>query len=193
MKVQLLLSVAPFSIFPVTNELEIEVAAGTYLEQSQVKIMGASADSENQGKTVVDINLVPLGEKFDNTTATLIYQRFRHKKVPLNETVFGDYEVTHISYPGIPSSSPNGDVTGDAPGGLPIPINATTFANKSQGIGFRTIAIIALSGFVLILVLVGAISIIVKWKKIGKSSNAVGPALAPSINKRPGNFHPLTS
>lgn len=100
MKVQLLLSVAPFSIFPVTNELEIEVAAGTYLEQSQVKIMGASADSENQGKTVVDINLVPLGEKFDNTTATLIYQRFRHKKVPLNETVFGDYEVTHISYPG---------------------------------------------------------------------------------------------
>jgi hypothetical protein len=186
MKVQLLLSVAPFSIFPVTNELEIEVAAGTYLEQSQVKIMGASADSENQGKTVVDINLVPLGEKFDNTTATLIYQRFRHKKVPLNETVFGDYEVTHISYPGIPSSSPNGDVTGDAPGGLPIPINATTFANKSQGIGFRTIAIIALSGFVLILVLVGAISIIVKWKKIGKSSNAVGPALAPSINKRPG-------
>jgi len=101
MKVQLLLSVAPFSIFPVTSELEIEVAAGTYLEQSQVKIMGASADSENQGKTVVDINLVPLGEKFDSTTATLIYQRFRHKKVPLNESVFGDYEVTHISYPGI--------------------------------------------------------------------------------------------
>ena len=101
MKVQLLLSVAPFSIFPVTSELEIEVAAGTYLEQSQVKIMGASADSENQGKTVVDFNLVPLGEKFDNTTATLIYQRFRHKKVPLNESVFGDYEVTHISYPGI--------------------------------------------------------------------------------------------
>lgn len=100
MKVRLLLDVAPFAVFPVMNELEIEVAAGTYLEQSQVKIMGASADSQNQGKTVVDINLVPLGEKFDNTTAILTYQRFRHKKVPLNMTLFGNYEVIYISYPG---------------------------------------------------------------------------------------------
>nr|VDD34962.1 unnamed protein product [Brassica oleracea] len=188
MKVQLLLSVAPFSIFPVTSELEIEVAAGTYLEQSQVKIMGASADSENQGKTVVDFNLVPLGEKFDNTTATLIYQRFRHKKVPLNESVFGDYEVTHISYPGIPSSSsPYGDIVEGVPSastdGLPVTANV---ANKSQGIGFRTIAIIVLSGFVLALVLSGAIFIVRKWSKVGKSSTAVGPGLPPSMNKRLG-------
>ncbi|CDY31977.1 hypothetical protein HID58_024599 [Brassica napus] len=187
MKVQLLLSVAPFSIFPVTSELEIEVAAGTYLEQSQVKIMGASADSENQGKTVVDFNLVPLGEKFDNTTATLIYQRFRHKKVPLNESVFGVYEVTHISYPGIPSSSPYGDIVEGVPtastDGLPVTANV---ANKSQGIGFRTIAIIVLSGFVLTLILAGAIFIVRKWNKVGKSSTAVGPGLPPSMNKRLG-------
>ncbi|KAF8090323.1 hypothetical protein N665_0479s0026 [Sinapis alba] len=187
MKVQLLLSVAPFSIFPVTNELEIEVAAGTYLEQSQVKIMGASADTENQGKTVVDFNLVPLGEKFDNTTATLIYQRFRHKKVPLNESVFGDYEVTHISYPGIPSSSPYGDIVEGVPSssteGLPVTANV---ANKSQGIGIRTIAIIVLSGFVLALVLAGAIFTVRKWNNVGKSSTAVGPGLAPSMNKRLG-------
>ncbi|KAF8118306.1 hypothetical protein N665_0005s0073 [Sinapis alba] len=187
MKVQLLLNVAPFSIFPVTTELEIEVAAGTYLEQSQVKIMGASADTENQGKTVVDINLVPLGDKFDNTTATLIYQRFRHKKVPLNESVFGDYEVTHLSYPGIPSSSPYGDIVEGAPsastGGLPLTAN---FPNKSQGIDFRTIAIIVLSGFVLALVLAGAIFIVMQWNKGGMSSTAVGPALASSMKKKPG-------
>nr|VDD29099.1 unnamed protein product [Brassica oleracea] len=186
MKVQLLLSVAPISIFPVISELEIEVAAGTYLEQSQVKIMGASADSENQGKTVVDINLVPLGDKFDNTTATLIYQRFRHKKVPLNESVFGDYEVTHISYPGTPSS-PYGDIVEGVPsastGGLPF---TAIFANKSQGIGFRTIAIIVLSGFVLALVLAGAMFIVRKWNDVGRSSTAVGPALPPSVNKRLG-------
>lgn len=82
------------------NELEIEVASGTYLEQSQVKIMGASAESQNQGKTVIDMNLVPLGEKFDNTTAVLIYERFWHKKVPLDESLFGDYAVLSISYPG---------------------------------------------------------------------------------------------
>nr|VDC59312.1 unnamed protein product [Brassica rapa] len=186
MKVQLLLTVAPISIFPVISELEIEVAAGTYLEQSQVKIMGASADSENQGKTVVDINLVPLGDKFDKTTATLIYQRFRHKKVPLNESVFGDYEVTHISYPGTPSS-PYGDIVEGVPsasaGGLPV---TAIFANKSQGIGFRTIAIIVLSGFVLALVLAGAMFIVRKWNDVGRSSTAVGPALPPSVNKRLG-------
>lgn len=106
MKVRLLLDVAPYSVFPVMNELEIEIAAGTYLQQSQVKIMGASADSQNQGKTVVDINLVPLGEKFDNTTAVLTYDRLWHKKVPLNLTLFGIYEVIYISYPGRNFSSP---------------------------------------------------------------------------------------
>ena len=100
MKVRLLLDVAPYAVFPVMRELESEVAAGTYLEESQVKIMGASAANQNQGKTVVDINLVPLGEKFDNTTAILTYDRFWKKKVPINLTLFGDYEVIYISYPG---------------------------------------------------------------------------------------------
>ena len=107
MKVRLTLGVAPYAVFPVMNELEIEVALGTYLEQSQVKIMGASADSQNQGRTVVDINLVPLGEKFDNTTAVLTYERFWHKKVPLNRSLFGDYDVVYITYPGNCVVSPN--------------------------------------------------------------------------------------
>ena len=100
MKVRLLLDVATLSVFPVMRELEIEIAEGTYLEQSQVKIMGVIADSQNGESTVVDINLVPLGEKFDNTTAVLTSDRFWHKKVPLNTTLFGNYEVVYISYPG---------------------------------------------------------------------------------------------
>lgn len=187
MKVRLLLDVAPYSVFPVMNELEIEIAAGTYLQQSQVKIMGASADSQNQGKTVVDINLVPLGEKFDNTTAVLTYDRLWHKKVPLNLTLFGIYEVIYISYPGIPSSPPYESSTESGPsvsvGSLPISAN---FGNKNQRMNFRTIAIIALSAFVLLLVFVGAISILIKWRKARKPSSAVGPAFASSINKRSG-------
>ena len=100
MKVKLLLTVAPYAVFPVMNELEIEVAAGIYLQQSQVKIMGATADTQNQGRTLVEINLVPLGEKFDNTTAVLTYDRLLHNKVSLNSTLFGTYEVVNISYPG---------------------------------------------------------------------------------------------
>ena len=100
MKVRLLLDVATLSVFPIMRELEIETTEGTYLEQSQVKIMGVIADSQNQESTVVNINLVPLGEKFDNTTAVLTSDRFWHKKVPLNTTLFGNYEVLYISYPG---------------------------------------------------------------------------------------------
>ena len=100
MKVRLLLDVATLSVFPIMRELEIETTEGTYLEQSQVKIIGVIADSQNQESTVVDINLVPLGEKFDNTTAVLTSDRFWHKKVPLNTTLFGNYEVLYISYPG---------------------------------------------------------------------------------------------
>lgn len=100
MKVRLTLDVAPYAVFPVMTELENEVALGTYLEQSQVKIMGAISDSQNEGRTIVDINLVPLGEKFDNTTAALTYERFWHKKVPLNRSLFGDYAAVYIIYPG---------------------------------------------------------------------------------------------
>lgn len=100
MKVRLLLQVSVYAVFPVVNELEIEIATGTYLIQSQVVITGASADSQNQEKTAVDINLVPLGEKFDNTTALLTYDRFWRKKLSLNRTLFGDYEVVYVTYPG---------------------------------------------------------------------------------------------
>ncbi|KAL5796433.1 hypothetical protein ACOSQ2_001253 [Xanthoceras sorbifolium] len=187
MKVRLLLDVAPYALFPAMSELEIEVAAGTYLQQSQVKIMGASADSQNQGKTVVDINLVPLGDKFDNTTAFLTYERLWHKKVTLNMTLFGNYEVVYISYPGIPSSPSYGGYMGSSPsenvGGLPITAN---FVNKNQRMNLRTIAIIALSAFVLLLVFVGAISILIKWRKSRRPSSAVGPAFTSSIHKRSG-------
>ncbi|KAK2648714.1 hypothetical protein Ddye_016203 [Dipteronia dyeriana] len=194
MKVGLLLDVAPYAVFPAMRELEIEVAAGTYLQQSQVKIMGASADSQNQGKTVVDINLVPLGEKFDNTTAVLTYDRLWHKKVLLNMTLFGNYEVIYISYPGIPSPPPYGGDTGSSPsesvGGLPITAN---FVNNNQRMNLRTIAIIALSAFVLLLVFVGAISILIKWRKSRRPSSAVGPAFTSSINKRSGGGSILSS
>lgn len=50
----------------------------------------------------------------------------------------------------------------------------------------RTIAIIALSAFVVLLVSTGAISVFIKWRKSGRTSSAVGPAFTSSINKRSG-------
>ncbi|XP_043705850.1 receptor-like serine/threonine-protein kinase ALE2 isoform X2 [Telopea speciosissima] len=186
MKVELHLGVSLYEFFPLVVELEIEVATGTYLKQSQVKIMGASAYIQDQGKTVVDINLVPLGEKFDSTTALLTYERFWHKKMPINATLFGDYEVIYIKYPGLPSSQPLEDSLGPVGSGdHENPITAN-FRGKSQKMNAGTIAIIALSAFVLFLICLGVVSILLKCKKVGRTSTSVGPATISSITKRSG-------
>ncbi|KAF7818489.1 receptor-like serine/threonine-protein kinase ALE2 isoform X1 [Senna tora] len=194
MKVRLMLDVALYAVFPVMNELEIEVASGIYMEQSQVKIMGATADNQNQERTVVDINLVPLGEKFDNTTAFLTYERFWQQKVTLNRSLFGDYAVMYISYPGIPSPPPFGSDMGSYQSGNAsrLPFTAI-FIKKNQNINLRTIIIIALSTFVLMLVLLGAFVIFLRWRKVGRPSRAVGPAFKSSINKRSGMRFILSS
>lgn len=188
MKVRLLLQVSVYAVFPVVNELEIEIATGTYLTQSQVVITGASADSQDQERTAVDINLVPLGEKFDNTTALLTYDRFWRKKLPLNRTLFGDYEVVYITYPGLPSP-PYGDHPGSGPSGSPgnrqFPITAT-FVEKSQKMNPKTIFVIILSAVVLLVVCCAAISVFLKYRKIGKSLNAVGPVFTTPTSKRRG-------
>ena len=93
---------------------------------------------------------------------------------------------------GIPSSPPYGNFDGSGPtasaGNLPITAN---FAGKNQKMNVRTIAIISLSAFVLVLVLLGAIPIYIKWRKAGKPSSAVGPAFTSSIHKRSGKSQEL--
>ncbi|XP_016512694.2 receptor-like serine/threonine-protein kinase ALE2 [Nicotiana tabacum] len=189
MKVRLLLDKSLYSIFPVVRDLGIEVAEGTYLDPSQVVVVGASADNQNQERTIVDINLVPLGEKFDNTTAMLTYERFWKKKVPLNKTMFGDYEVMHIIYPGLPSSPPSGIDSGNGPTGSAVnqqfPITAD-FVNKSQRMSPRVIFLIASSALVLLVVCCGALVVLLKCRRTGRPSNAVGPVFTPSMHKRSG-------
>ncbi|KAG8389135.1 hypothetical protein BUALT_Bualt02G0197700 [Buddleja alternifolia] len=188
MRVRLLLAISLYAIFPEVSQLEIEIAAGTYLKQSQVAIIGASADSQNQERTVIDINLVPLGEKFDNTTAILTYQRFLHKKVPLNRTLFGDYDVMYIKYPGLPSSPPSGILSG-GPTGSPEngqdPITAD-FVSKNKKMSPRMIFVIALSAFVFLVVCCAVVGVLLKCRKANRPSNAVGPVDTPSIHKRSG-------
>ncbi|GLU10052.1 hypothetical protein SLE2022_268800 [Rubroshorea leprosula] len=105
-QVGLSLSVALYTFFPLVSELAVEIAVGIFMKQSQVRIMGANAASEQPEKTVVLVDLVPLGQKFDNTTAFLTYQRFWHKQVAMDPSFFGDYEVLYVRYPGLPVSPP---------------------------------------------------------------------------------------
>ena len=99
-QVEIDLGVAPYQLFTMIPELEVEIAAGTYLKQSQIRIMGAGASVRNTEKTAVTIDLVPLEGKFDNMTAFLIYERFWQKKVQINVSLFSDYDVIYVLYPG---------------------------------------------------------------------------------------------
>ena len=99
-QVGLRLSVSLYTFFPLVSELAQEIAVGVFIKQSQVRIIGANAANQQPDKTVVLVDLVPLGERFDNTTAFLTYQRFWNKQVTIQASYFGDYEVLYVRYPG---------------------------------------------------------------------------------------------
>ncbi|CAL5345087.1 unnamed protein product [Camellia sinensis] len=96
-----------------------------------------------------------LKKKFDNTSAMLTYERSWQKKVPLNKTLFGNYEVLYINYPGLPSSPPFEGSMGNGPSG---------------SAGSQQFPITA--------------DIVYKDPKVGRPSNAVGPVFTPAANKR---------
>lgn len=192
-KVQLILSIAVYGLFPEVNELEIEVAAGTYLKHSQVQIVGAGADDQNQGNTKVDINLVPLGEKFDNMTATLIVEKFLRKEVPLNRTLFGSYYVKSIYYPGTESVlDAEGYLGAPSHGDHQRPITANIL-DKSSRMNPKIMVIIVISALVLLFACSAAISILITCRKDRKQSDDVGDAFMPSLSKKTGFESTLSS
>lgn len=195
MQIGILLGVAPYAFFPLVPELASEIAAGTYLKQSQVRIMGANADNEYQEKTYVNVNLVPLEEKFDTTTALLTYERFWQKKVILNGTLFGDYQVTFVHYPGLPPPPPSPSVNGNVNGGAngnssginsedPLGVD---IRKKSEKLGGGTIAAVALSSSVAVVICLGAVCfMLLKCRNQSKPAPAVVPTFASSLTKRSG-------
>uniref|UniRef100_A0A0E0PBE7 Protein kinase domain-containing protein n=1 Tax=Oryza rufipogon TaxID=4529 RepID=A0A0E0PBE7_ORYRU len=194
MQIQLDLVVAPYQLFPRIDELEIEIAAGTFLKQSQVRIMGAGSSLQDPEKTTVTVDLVPLGQKFDRTSALLTSNRFLQKKVPINSSIFGDYNVIYVHYPGLPSLVPS------VPGSLgPIsssqyPFSANVHNRRHQKINSKSVAIIALSAVVLVLMSFG-ICIIWKYKGFEKS-RGTGRVSNSSATRKTGmrsSFSSMTS
>lgn len=90
---------------------------------------------------------------------------------------------------GLPTSPPYGGQPGSGPNGSPgnrqFPITAD-FVGKSQKMNPKTIFVIILSAVVLLVVCCAAISVFIKYMKIGRSSNAVGPVFTTPTSKRRG-------
>lgn len=99
-QVNLRFSVAIYTFFTLVTELAEEIAASVALNHSQVRIMGANAASPQLEKSTVLINLVPLGLKFNDTTALSIYKKFWSRQVLIKASLFGAYEVLYVRYPG---------------------------------------------------------------------------------------------
>lgn len=100
-EVKLQLDVAIYTFFPSVSKLAEEIADSVALNHSQVRIMGADASSQQLEKTRVLVNLVPTGLTFDGTTAFQIYEKFWRRQISINASLFGDYEVLNVHYPGI--------------------------------------------------------------------------------------------
>ncbi|XP_073103201.1 receptor-like serine/threonine-protein kinase ALE2 isoform X2 [Elaeis guineensis] len=181
--------VSPSSFVPPqSQELEVEVAAGTFLKQSQVKIMAALGSSQDQQKTIVTIYLVPLGENFDHMTALLIYERFWQKKVPINMSIFGNYEVIQVNYPGFPSSPPSavGGPTGSNIGSHQYPFTADVPTGRTQKLSAGIIAVIVVASVTIVLGCFMTILFYCKVIDLRKRAPAEGPTNILSITKRSG-------
>ncbi|CAN6541155.1 unnamed protein product [Malus baccata var. baccata] len=197
LQVGLRLSVALYTFFPLVSELAQEIAVGVFMQQSQVRIIGANAATQQPDKTVALIDLVPLGEKFDNTTAFLNSQRFWHKQVVIKASYFGDYEVLYVRYPGLPPSPPSSDAdamnAGPYPGNdnngrtmKPFGIYVHKRKNKN-GLSGGVIAIIALSTFVAVALCSAAAWVFLFKSRDRTSQPAATPrALLPSSEKPSG-------
>ncbi|XP_027902852.1 receptor-like serine/threonine-protein kinase ALE2 isoform X3 [Vigna unguiculata] len=198
MKVSLRLSVSLYTFFPLVSEFASEIAIGVFMKQSQVRIMGADAANLQPDKTIVFIDLVPLGENFDNTTAFLTSERFWHKQVAIKTSYFGDYDVLYVSYPGLPPSPPlpPSSITivdgGPYSGGgnnsrtiKPLGVDISKRQHKG-GISKGMIAIISLSGFLVVVLCFAAAWALFKFRNHSSKLASTPQVVSPSLTKAPG-------
>ncbi|KAL5999571.1 hypothetical protein ACLOJK_037856 [Asimina triloba] len=173
-QVALHLNVALYTFFPLVSELAQEIATGIFMKQSQVRIMGANAASEDQDETIVLIDLVPFGVKFDNTTAFLTFEKFWHKQVTIKPSLFGDYDVLYVRYPGLPLSPPsspssiniNGGQLTNGNNGRTIHPLGVDVRKRKGGLGGGLIVVIVLSSAIALVLSIMALWLLI-WKHDG--------------------------
>ncbi|GAU46007.1 hypothetical protein TSUD_401290 [Trifolium subterraneum] len=204
MRVGLRLSVPLYTFFPLVSELASEIATGVFMKPSQVRIMGANTATDLPDKTDALVDLVPLGETFDNTTAFIASERFWHKQVVIKNSYFGDYEVLYVSYPGLPPSPPlppssvnmidGGPYSNNGNNGRtikPLGVDIQKKQHKS-GLSKGIIAIIALSAFLAIVLCSAVVLALSKFRdRVPESQPTSTPRVfPPSLVKAPGTAGP---
>ncbi|KAL2338720.1 hypothetical protein Fmac_013166 [Flemingia macrophylla] len=205
MRIGLRLGVSLYDFFPLVSELASEIATGVFMKQSQVRIMGANAANQQPEKTVVLIDLVPLGEEFDNTTAFSTSDRFWQKKVLIKAFYFGDYDVLYVNYPGLPPSPPlppsSLNMFGDGPystdstnGGTIKPFGVDIQKRHHKGgLSRGLISAIAVSVSLVVVLCAAAAWVMFKFRDhVSQPISTPRQLLPPSLTKEPGIAGSLT-
>lgn len=198
MQVGLRLSVPLYTFFPLVSELAEEIASGVFMKQSQVRVMGANSAGEEPEKTIVLVDLVPLNDQFDNITTTLSFQRFWHKQVAIDKSIFGDYDVLYVRYPGLPPSPPMAPsdiaVINGMPYSLrdpngsklhPLGVDVPKQRNKHKLSG-SLIAVIVFSAIVGVLICGSVAWVLIFKHKSIDSQSAQTPRAVPSLARSTG-------
>lgn len=199
-RVGIRLSVDLYSFFPLVSDFAEEVASGVNMAQRQVRVMGANVAGDQPDKTMVLVDLVPVQVKFDNATAFSAFESLWSKKVSLKPSVFGNYEILYVVYPGLPPSPPSGqEGVGDGAFGN----NRNARAVKPLGVDVRSpkrkvngslIAIVVLSTVIaLIICCLAAWSLILRFRGPSHTARGFPHTVLPKFSRSSGTGHTLSA
>ncbi|XP_062195296.1 receptor-like serine/threonine-protein kinase ALE2 isoform X2 [Phragmites australis] len=197
-KVGIRLSVDLYSFFPLVSDFAEEVSSGVNMAVRQVRVMGANVAGDQPGKTVVLFDLVPMQVKFDNATAISAFESLWSKKVSLKPSVFGEYKILYVVYPGLPPSPPSApESIGDGAFGnnrnaqalKPLGVDVSRPKRKVNG---SLIAIAVLSTVIaLIICSLAAWLLILAFKGSGDMVQTFPHSVLPKFSRSSGTAHTL--
>nr|TKW13969.1 hypothetical protein SEVIR_5G135900v2 [Setaria viridis] len=195
-RVGIRLSVDLYSFFPLVSDFAEEVSSGVNMAERQVRVMGANVAGDQPDKTMVLVDLVPMQVKFDNATAFSAFESLWSKKISLKPSVFGDYEILYVVYPGLPPSPPSApEGVGDGAFGN----NRNARAMKPLGVDVRRpkrkvngslIAIAVLSTVIaLIICCLAAWLLILRFRGPSDTAQGFPHNVLPKFSRSSGHTH----
>ncbi|XP_044974994.1 receptor-like serine/threonine-protein kinase ALE2 isoform X2 [Hordeum vulgare subsp. vulgare] len=194
-KVGIRLSVDLYSFFPLVSDFADEVGSGVNMARRQVRVMGANVAGDQPDKTVVLVHLVPMHVNFDKATALSTFQSLWSKKISLKPSVFGDYEILYVVYPGLPPSppsAPNAGAFGNSRNARAMKPLGVDVGGPKRKVNGSVIAIAVLSTVIaLIICTVAAWLLILRFRDSDDMAQGYPHSAIPKISRSSGTCNTL--
>lgn len=194
-KVGICLSVDLYSFFPLVSDFADKVGSGVNMARRQVRVMGANVAGDQPDKTVVLVHLVPMHVNFDKATALSTFQSLWSKKISLKPSVFGDYEILYVVYPGLPPSppsAPNAGAFGNSRNARAMKPLGVDVGRPKRKVNGSVIAIAVLSTVIaLIICTVAAWLLILRFRDSDDMAQGYPHSAIPKISRSSGTCNTL--